>query len=842
MILRVVLTLLSHYRRHPGQLAMLLVGLWVASALWSSVQAINATAKESYARANALFSVETDQLARRDGIALGIDDYLLLRQAGLPVSPLLESSLTIENTPVTVLGIDPLTLTFSDLASSNKSNSVEGNGGSLTEFLSPPWQTQLAPDTLAVFGLDRQQAPGATPSIGDQRLPPLALRNDLPPNTLVMDIAAVSTLFGEQATLSLVTATGALTQPPEGYRLTRAASLASPEQLTDSFHLNLTALALLALVVGLFIVQAALGLAMEQRMATLRTLRALGVPGTTITLAILVELLLFGLTGAALGLISGLWLAGKLLPDVASTLASLYQTDVQRSLALPWHYWLGSVAITLGGLLLAGCGVLWRATKLQVLALGQSYAWRHSYQRQLVRMLQAGGLAGLLTLGLATWLSMLPAGKGLMVSFSLVAALLFSCAVCLPPTLNALLCLLQRLLRRHPLGQWSAADMQLQLPRLSLAMMALLIALATNLGVSSMVGGFRLTFLDWLDQRLAAPLYINATPSTLATLNEWLISQPEVLETLPTARGNAELRAISSPTSNEHVSNQAAPLDTIAVFGISTVPTLTSQWPLLETLDGIPRAWEALGHQSIFINEQMAVARALQPGDSVLLETLQGAEWYTVAAIYPDYGNPQQQLLVTVDTLIQRFEGELASTGVALRDEADTDTFRQALIAEFDLSPGALVNQQEVKKVATQIFERTFSITRALNGLTLGVAALALLATLLAQAQHRQRQLATLWALGVPRGTLSLLPLVQLGGLALITGLLAIPLGIAITWLLVAVINVAAFGWRLPLQLFPLDIAVMLLTAFSVALFAAAFPSLQLWRTSPRALLNEGTQ
>ncbi|RUR27396.1 ABC transporter permease [Vreelandella andesensis] len=836
-MLRVVLTLLSHYRRHPGQLAMLLVGLWVASALWSSVQAINATAKESYARANALFSLETDQLARSDGIALSIDDYFLLRQAGLPVSPLLESSLTIENTRLTVLGIDLLTL-----PASNGNSRTTANGGSLTEFISPPWQTQLSPDTLQVFRLDRQQALGATPSIGEQRLPPLTLRNDLPPNTLVMDIAAVWALFGEQATLSLVTASGALSQPPEGYRLTRATSLASPEQLTDSFHLNLTALALLSLVVGLFIVQAALGLAMEQRMTTLRTFRALGVPGKTITLAILLELLLFGLIGAALGLISGLWLAGKLLPDVASTLSSLYQADVQRSLALPWHYWLGSVAITLGGLLLAGSGVLWRATKLQVLALGQSYAWRFSYQRQLMRMLQAGGLAGAITLGLATCLSLLPAGEGLVVSFSLVAALLFTCALCLPPALNALLQLLQRLLRRRPLGQWLAADMQLQLPRLSLAMMALLIALATNLGVSSMVGGFRLTFLEWLDQRLAAPLYINATPSTLTPLNEWLTSQPEVLETLPTARGNTRLLAINSAMENERNANESALLSSIAVFGISTVPTLTSQWPLLETFDGIPRAWEALAQQSVFINEQMAVARALQPGDSVLLETLQGAVWFTVAAIYPDYGNPQQQLLVTVDTLMQRFEGELASTGIVLHSEADTDAFRQALSTEFDLSPDTLVNQQEIKEAATQIFERTFSITRALNGLTLGVAALALLATLLAQAQQRQRQLATLWALGVPRATLALLPLIQLGGLALITGLLAIPLGITITWLLVAVINVAAFGWRLPLQLFPLDIAVMLLTAFSVALFAAALPTLQLWRTSPRALLNEETQ
>ncbi|MFP3343476.1 FtsX-like permease family protein [Halomonas sp. SIMBA_159] len=701
------------------------------------MQAINATAKESYARANALFSADTDQLDRLDNAPLSMDDYIALRRAGLPVSPLLEARLSHEDQPLTLLGIDPFTLP-----------SGEGSG-SLTEFITPPWQTQLAPDTLPTLGLTRSDAPGATPLLSRQPLPPLQLRNDLPPDTLVMDIGALSALYSDQATLSVVSAPDAIEQPPSGYRITRAASIASPEQLTDSFHLNLTALAFLSLVVGLFIVQAALGLAMEQRLTTLRTLRALGVPAATITLAILIELLVLGGIGAAAGLLSGLWLAGKLLPDVASTLTSLYRVDVQQSLALPWHYWLGSIAITLGGLLLAGSGTLWRAARLNVLALGHAYAWRSGYQRQLRRMLTAGGLAALLTFGLAFWLSRLPSGSGLMLSFALVAALLLTSALCLPPLLNAILNGLQAAVRRVALLQWAVADMQLQLPRLSLAMMALLIALATNLGVSSMVGGFRLTFLDWLDQRLSAPLYINAAPSTLAPLNDWLRDQESVLEILPTARGNTDLLGIRSISGSEQPT-----LGNISLFGIHPVPLLTDHWPLLETQHSSTAAWQALSQGSVFINEQMAFAQGLAPGDTLTLASRHGRSDVTIAAIYPDYGNPQPQMVMTVEILTRRFEGELATVGVALRDGADEANFRQALMEEFNLSSDALVNQQEVKQLATQIFERTFSITRALNGLTLGVAALALLATLLAQAHQRQRQLAALWALGVPRRTL----------------------------------------------------------------------------------------
>ena len=158
---------------------------------------------------------------------------------------------------------------------------------------------------------------------------------------------------------------------------------------------------------------------------------------------------------------------------------------------------------------------------------------------------------------------------------------------------------------------------------------------------------------------------------------------------------------------------------------------------------------------------------------------------------------------------------------------------RSALSARFKLSRDALSDQREIKRVATEIFERTFTITRALNVLTLGVAALALLASLLAQARSRRQQLAPLWALGISRAQLAQLSLAQLGGAALVTGLLALPLGIAITWGLVAIINVAAFGWRLPLYLFPGEMAV------TVALLSAALPALRFWRTSPRTLLAE---
>lgn len=123
----------------------------------------------------------------------------------------------------------------------------------------------------------------------------------------------------------------------------------------------------------------------------------------------------------------------------------------------------------------------------------------------------------------------------------LIAALLLAVALWLAPLLAVGLTWLGRLARRRPLSQWALADLQLQLPRLSLAMMALAIALSANLGVGSMVGGFRLTFLDWLDQRLAADLYLRPPAEHFDAVQAWLAGRDAVAELLPTAEAESTL-------------------------------------------------------------------------------------------------------------------------------------------------------------------------------------------------------------------------------------------------------------------------------------------------------------
>jgi putative ABC transport system permease protein len=135
------------------------------------------------------------------------------------------------------------------------------------------------------------------------------------------------------------------------------------------------------------------------------------------------------------------------------------------------------------------------------------------------------------------------------------------------------------------------------------------------------------------------------------------------------------------------------------------------------------------------------------------------------------------------------------------------------------------------------VFERTFAVSAALNVLTLTIAGFAILTSLLTLAAMRLPQLAPVWALGLTRAELSRLEVLRALLLAVLTFLAAIPVGLLLAWVLLAVINVEAFGWRLPMFLFPRDWVWLGLLSLLAAGLASLWPALRLSRIAPARLI-----
>ena len=225
----------------------------------------------------------------------------------------------------------------------------------------------------------------------------------------------------------------------------------------------------------------------------------------------------------------------------------------------------------------------------------------------------------------------------------------------------------------------------------------------------------------------------------------------------------------------------------------------------------------------------------LGPGDTVALP--RNAKM-PIVGVYSDYGNPTGQAIIGIDLFVSWFP-DAPRLGHAIRISSEkVPGLARSLIDEFGLPPERVQDQAAVKALSLRIFERTFSVTAALNVLTLGVAAVALLASLTTLSGLRLPQLAPVWAMGLTQARLARLELARTLLLAAMTALAALPVGLLLAWVLLAVINVEAFGWRLPMYVFPSDWAVLGAFALLATLVAAALPVRRLARIAPAELLR----
>lgn len=780
--------LLSHWWRNPLQLFTLLAGLALATALWSGVQAVNAEARASYdAAAATLVEGAYDQLITRDDTPITLETYVALRSAGWLVSPVLRGQINGQR----IIGVEPLTAP-GGLGPVNIQAGVE-----IGAFLSGQGQIFGAADTLeALKALDIQ--PVLAPDVAD--------------GLAYTDIGVAQRLLGREGEIDLLIVArdqplGQASLTDIAPELTRRVASAGADvgKLTDSFHLNLTAFGLLSFAVGIFIVNGAIGLAFEQRRPVMRTLRALGMPLGRLIGLIAVELLIMALVAGAIGVALGYIIAGLLLPGVAATLNGLYGAEVAGTLQLRPSWWLSGLAIAVGGTGIAAAGALWQLVRMPLLAAAQPRALAMAAGKR--AKWQGGLAAGLLIAALILGAT----AQGLVAGFAFLAALLIGAALALPLVLDFVLAFAEGR-AKQVVPQWFWADTRQQLPGLSLALMALLLAMAANVGVSTMVSSFRLTFVGFLDQRLASELYVDATEADATNIATQIAPHVDIV--LPIQ--SAQVPVAGQPTD---------------IFGARDHTTYRDNWVFLS---GAPSAWDAVAQDSaILINEQLARRADLQVGDVV---TVAGTP-LTIAATYGDYGNPIGQAVIS-EALFQSLFPDVIPNRFGLRfDPARMDEITQRLM-DIGVPENRLINQAGIKAFSLGVFDRTFSVTTALNVLTLAVAGFAILMSLLTLATMRVPQLAPAWAVGVTRGTLGRLEVLRAIVLAILTAVCAVPLGLGLAWALLAIVNVAAFGWQLPMYLFPWDYVRLVMFALLAASVAALWPAIRLARTPPADLLK----
>ncbi|MEJ8566092.1 FtsX-like permease family protein [Elongatibacter sediminis] len=830
--MRILHALLAHYRRHPVQAVFLLTSIVIANALLVGTQLINAQARASYARGEQLLDLAPIGEIAPVNPAAGIpeSDYLRLRLAGFDfVVPALGTQVrTADGTALELLAVDALALPRAGPGRPASAAPTPAGGqhqsAAFGGFSLPPYQVLIAPGRLRQLGL----ADGARIRLSDGLdLPPLRVAPDANlGHRLMLDIGALQSALGAPGTLShllvfpadpgrLAALRHAL---PANLHYVPADTAPDPGELTRSFHLNLAAMGLLAFVVGVFLTFNALAFTYTDRGELLRRLRLSGVSRLELGAALIAELVLFLGAGTALGAWLGMLLAALLLPGVGRTLAQLYEVYIAYPDTLaPGALWL---PLAMTATAAVACVLHPMRQSLSAPLLGRAGSqWRLSATARRDRRGFAAGLVLLAAAGLAA-----QNARGTGTALAGMAALLLGTALCLPAVLRGLLTVLARMVpARHARSRWLLADSRWLLGPASLALMAMVLALVANSGLNTMIGSFRAATADWLDQRLAAPLYLRDADRNQA-IDDWLATNAPDIDRIDRYRTRLETRR---------------PDGSAVRIEVVTLPGDPAWSNTVQRVDAADAAAERFDSgQGLYISERAWRLDGWAIGDTVNL--CASVPPLTVVGIYHDYGNPHSQWMITPE-LFAHCWPQLAPVSSALRGPEDTDWpgVRLALVESLGLAPDDIIDQAGLKAAGIATFDRTFLVTDALNLLTLLVAGIGVFCAVSAIHHHRIFQQALLASLGLTAAERGALMLLQWGLLGVLALALVWPFGMVLAAYLASVVTPAAFGWSFPLRLDWTPFARLALLSTSSLVLAVLWPSIRLLRTPPAVMLRE---
>ena len=614
--------------RHPLQLLLLVLGVALGVAVVVSIDLAIGSSRAAFRASAETVSGRTTHQIR--GGATGLPDSVvaLLRiQGGLrAVAPVVEGTVATPLLPgraLTLLGIDP----FSEAPV--RPFLGEGSGLDLTALLSTPGGVLLAAGTAAEAGVSTGDSLplllGGTRVMGTvvglldpaDELSRRGIRD-----VVVMDVGIAQEFLGEEGRLGrvdLVLAAGSQGVEelarveallPPGTRVepvgTRTATL---EGMTRAFDLNLTALSLLALVFGMFLIYNTMTFSVVQRRRLLGTLRALGVTRGELVRGILLEAAVLGAVGAALGVGLGVVLGQGLVGLVTRTINDLYFVVAVEGVEIPRAVLLKGFAMGLGATLLAAIPPAWEATS----ATPRSALTRSTVEDRVRTLVPRAAWGGAALLLLGGGMLLIPT-RSIAVAFTALFAILLGMALATPAATVLLMGALRPLLARWAgiLGSMAARGVVTALSRTAPAMAALVVAVSVTVGLGVMIASFRSTVVRWLDATLQADVYISP-PSVVSNRAEGTL--PEGLE----------LRYVDVP-GVAGVSTYRGREFTTPAYGVTRLVALGLDprgEASLQFLEG-DRSTAFLRFRAgggVFISEPFAFRHQLSVGDTVRLPT-----------------------------------------------------------------------------------------------------------------------------------------------------------------------------------------------------------------------------
>ncbi len=841
---------LRYLQQHAWQVGLALLGVALGVAVVVAIDVANESARRAFLLATqSIVGRATHQIVGGPN-GLSEEVYRRLRLTGKvrALAPVVESDVAATDYPgriFHVLGVDafaeaPFRPYLSSAGTSHENDFLA--------FLTQPATGLIAAHTARQLGLD----------IGDRlsvrvgtRHQAMTLVGLLDPhdsrvasaveNLLITDIATaqeVLGLVGQLSRIDVLAPEGEAGQKllatirqllPAGVEvLSSRGRSQAVGQMTRAFQLNLTALSLLALIVGAFLIYNTMTFSVVQRRSLLGLLRVQGVTRREICLLVLGEAVCMGGVGTVAGIGLGILLSHGLVQLVTRTITDLYFVLTVRELALTPAVLGKGLVLGIGASLLAALRPAWEATATPPRVTLQRSSLETRARQTAPRTMLLGLLALAAGLG-GLWIS----GTNLWLSFGSLFGVLLGCVLMTPLTTVGCIRLLQPLLHAWggTLGRLCGRSVVATLSRTAVAIAALMVAVSVTVGVGIMVQSFRHTVVRWLESSLHADVYI-APPSLIARRSDSTLD-PALVQRLASAPDIARVNTYRGLQVESHLGlTQLVALDlaerSYVAFTFSAGDP-QAIWPLFQN--------EAV----VIVSEPYAYRHQLGLNDALQLRTDRGEHAFRVVGIFTDYGSDHGIVMMSRHTYDQWWQdAKVSSLGVYAEPDTDVDqlveSLRRLAGAEHDV---LIRSNRTLREASLEVFDRTFTITTVLHLLTTVVAFIGVLSALMALQLERTRELGVLRATGCTPGQVWGLMTSQTGLMGLIAGLLAVPTGIGLALILVLVINRRSFGWTLQIEIAPEILVQAMAMAVVAALLAGLYPALRMARISPSLALRD---
>ena len=810
--------LLHHRWRNAAAVAAVMLGV----ALAFSVQLINASALSEFSQAVRSVNGQPDLELR--ALRGSFDEVLYARVATHPevsaASPVLELDTYAVGTDgkrvaLRVVGVDALVVArlapalMPTPATDTERMALFTPG---TVFLNPAARQALASERLRLQSglqlLDVQVA-GSVAAGGA----PLA----------VMDLGAAQDLFGRIGQLSRIdlrllpgtdrAAFISALQLPAGITATEPGDDAQRvSNLSRAYRVNLTVLALVALFTGAFLVFSVLSLSVAKRAQQFALLGVLGLTGRERLRLVLWESALLGTVGSVAGIALGTGLAALALRLLGGDLGGGYFSGVAPSLQ-----WDAGAALIYGGLgvVAALVGGWWPARAAQKLppaqtlkGLGAPPAGGTPWRLSLLLMAAAGLLA------------MTPPVFGMALGAYFSVGLLLVGGISALPWLIALL--YDRIAPR--VGQRLLPLLAVERARrvrgnAAVAVSGVVASLSLAVALTVMVASFRDSVTQWLDVVLPAELYVRTASNSLAA--DTVYFSPDFVQALAQVPGVAR-------TGTLRVTQLLLDLGQPAVALISR--------DLQDAANSLPLMGEPLpvpaGQIAIYVSEPMVDLYGARPGRvfAPLSEPFralapvsqtqtainsgatagfgEAAPVFYVAGVWRDYA--RQFGAIAMDRRdFERLTGDRRVNDIALWLAPGTDQpqVQQAVRALAQTqSPGAaelieFASSSQIRATSLRIFDRSFAVTYWLQAVAIAIGLFGVAASFSAQVLARRKEFGLLAHLGLSRRQILTLVAGEGAAWTLAGALAGLGLGLAVSLVLVHVVNPQSFHWTMDLAL-----------------------------------------